>query len=342
MHNARQNRRFFLGTALALAASTSSFGQATADTATMSDTADGGGRSGAAFFMVTAVNGSAVQETALSLSTQASLGRGPFMVAKTAKRPIPAGRVELQLRGLQSTAAPIDTLFRSLFKGGNPEVVGAVTVEIAAGQFYRATGVLDAYRREIWIEDERGVEVPGSRLTASADPALLKDMEGAAFVTTNVRYEGDWISDAPLPQLPFIPLGARLKVTDWGSNRATVLVDGRKMRMGIDWARGRETIQQFVGRITSAEDPRPKLAGLPELTRDAIRSGRVLPGMTREHVLQALGRPRVDLNPSLDAPEWMYHTADNEELFLVFDDRGLLKDIDGSRKARSLVRYEMP
>lgn len=290
--------------------------------------------------MLVAVDGKEVSETALSASSRASAGRGAYMVVRGAERSVPSGKVTLTLRGVQTHVAPIDSIFRAIFRGGNPEVSGSVTVELAPGQRYRANGVLDGFKREVWLEDDKGVEVPGSKVAIPPDPELVKEMEGAAFTATNLRYEGDWISEVSWPNQAFVPVGARLKVVDYGSNRVSVLIDGRKMRMGIDWSRGKETIQQFVARATTTEDPRKTIATYPEKVRHAIRSGRVFLGMTKDQVLIALGRPRVDFVPSLNASEWRYQVPEQEEMFLVFDDAGTLKEVDGSRKARKFVLYE--
>jgi hypothetical protein len=310
--------------------------------AVIADTSDGGGPGGGTFFMLLSVDGTDVPETALSESARASFGRGAYMVVKGAERQVPAGKVTLKLRAIQTHVAPIDSIFRAIFRGGNPEATGSVTVELAAGQRYKVNGVLDTLRREVWIEDDRGTILPGSTVTGPVDADLLRQMEGAPFVTHNLRYDGDWISEAPSPELPFVPVGSRLKVLDYGSNRASVLIDGRKMRMGIDWTRGKETIQQYVARVTSTVDPRSQLATFPEKIRNAIRSGRVLAGMTREQVLMALGKPRLDFTPSLDEREWKYQVYGQGDLYVVFDEVGLLKEVDGSRQARKLVVFETP
>jgi len=310
--------------------------------AVVTDTSDGGGPGGGTFFMVIAVDGTEVQDTALGASARASFGRGAYMVVRGAERSVPAGKLALKLRGVQTHVAPIDTIFRAIFRGGSPEVTGTVTVELAAGQRYKVNGLLDTFKREVWIEDDRGAEVPGSKITAAADPEVLKQMEGASFVATNLRYEGDWINEASSPDLPLVPLGSRLKVLDYGSNRVSVLIDGRKMRLGIYWTRGKETIQQFVARVTTATDPRTVLATFPERTRNAIRAGRVHPGMSREQALMALGRPRADFTPSLDDKEWKYEVSGQGDVFVVFDEAGLLKEVDASRPARKLVVFEAP
>lgn len=309
-------------------------------TAIVDDTSDGGGPGGGTFFVLEAVDGVEVPNTALSASFRASAGRGAYMVVKGAGRPVSAGRVTLKLRGIQAHVAPINSIFRSIFRGGNPEVAGAVSVDLAAGQRYRVIGVLDGFKREVWIEDDRGIELVGSRVSVAPDPELLKQMEGSTFIKTNLRYEGDWINEASLPHQAFVPVGARLKVLDYGSNRASVLIDGRKMRLGLDWTRGKETIQQFVARVTGEEDPRATIAAYPERVRNAIRAGRVFPGMTKDQVLVSLGRPRIDLTPTLNEKEWTFEVPEQGELFIVFDEAGLLKEVDGARQARKLVLYE--
>ncbi len=342
-HDLRQVRRAFLVAFCTLAVASALGQQAQTEMALVADSADGGGPAGGTFFMVTEAVGVAIENTAWSASARASFGRGAHMVIVQASRMVPAGsKVSLKLRGLQAHVAPIDTIFRAIFKGGNPEVLGTVEVELTPLARYRANGVMDAMRREIWLEDEKGVVVPGSKVAAPVDPNMLKAMEGASYVTSNLRYEDDWISESPFHNLPYVPIGARLKVSDYGSNRASVLIDGRKMRMGVDWSRGTETVQQFVARVTSSEDPRPKLASFPERVRTAIRAGRVFPGMSRDHVVMALGRPRLDLVPNLDAFEWKYITGEREEMFLIFSEAGTLKEVDASRKVRGLVLYEGP
>lgn len=310
-----------------------------APAAVVTDTAEGGGRAGGLFFFLAAANGVDIEETALSASRKASFMRGDNMVIKGASRPVASGAVSLTLRAIQTHAAPISTAFRAIFKDGDPEVVGTVQVTLAPGQAYRVNGFMDSFRREVWLEDSSGSLVPGSKVVGQPNTALLEQMQGAVFTKTNLRYEDDWINETSAPHLPFVPLGSRIKVTDWGKNRAAVLIDGRKMRIGIDWTRGLETVEQFFARISTPDDPRPQLDGMPSQIRNAIRSARVVPGMTREQVLLALGRPRLDFVPDLEAAEWRYDVPVEEEMYLVFEGK-LLKAVDGSRKARAYVLQE--
>jgi hypothetical protein len=334
------NRRHVMSTAVALSLlSQRGFAQDSAS-AIVADTAEGGGPGGGLFFMAVAVNGTDLRETALTASLQASRGRGAYMVVRTTGRAVPSGKVALTLKAIQTGSAPITSIFRAAFKDGDPEVAGAVNVDLSPGERYRVNGFLDAFRREVWIEDSKGIEVPGSKVTAPPNPELQKQMDGAAYTKTNLRYSDDWINETSLPQLPFVPLGSRIKVTEWGKQRAAVLIDGRKMRLGVDYMRETLSIQSFFELVTMPVDPRPAIAALPEATRNAIRAARVLPGMTREQVLVSLGRPRPDFVPNLDAKEWRYEVPGDDEIFLLFADSGALAGIDGSRKARKLILYE--
>lgn len=138
---------------------------------------------------------------------------------------MPAGPATLVLKGVLTHIAPIDKLFRALFKGGDPLLEGSVAVHLQAGRSYRVTGAGDALRREVWIEDDTGA---------------------------------------------------------------------------------------------------------------------MLPGMSKEQVLMALGRPRLDLTASLDADEWPYPGVDNDEVCLVFGDGGVPKDVDGARKPRRALLHDAP
>jgi hypothetical protein len=334
--------RALLGGAILLACGGAIAQSASPGQAIVADSSDAGGQMGGTFFVLTAVGGNEVVETALTASRRASAGRGAYMLIQGAERPVPAGPVSLTLHALHAHAAPMATFVRSVFRDGTPEVRGTVQVELLPGHRYKVRGAIDALRREVWLEDERGAEVSGSRVTAQLPAELLKQMEGAVFLKSNLRYEDDWINEGMSPSLPIVPVGSRLKVVDVGSNKASVLIDGRKMRIGLDWTRGMESVSQFIARVTGTGDPRLVLATWPERTQAAVRSGRVLLGMSRDQVLMSLGPPRLDHTPRLDEREWKYEVPEQEELFLMFDDAGLLKGVDGSRKARGLVIYDGP
>jgi hypothetical protein len=297
-------------------------------------------RSDGTFYIVEAIDGKEVPN-ALERSRAASFNQGNRWRIVPFEREVPAGKTKLALRAIQASVMPAATIFRSVFMSGEPEVRGTAEFELKPGQLYRVNGHLDDYKREVWLEEEGG-PIVGSKISVSADPALVKAMEGASYVTTNLRYDGDWISNDPAVGLPFVPVGARMKVIEFRKDRAMVLIDGRKMRVGIDRPSD-ETIQEFVARITSRDDPRPRLASLPDDPRAAVAAGRVLQGMSREQVVMALGRPRIDQVRSLEQTEWSYRVhSDDSEIFLLFGASGRLELVDGSRKARAAIFLGAP
>ncbi|HEY4637009.1 MAG TPA: hypothetical protein VIH23_01990, partial [Burkholderiales bacterium] len=75
--------------------------------------------------------------------------------------------------------------------------------------------------------------MPGqSASTTAAAPALP-----AGYTCCNLHYENDWISDANWSSMSMIPAGASIKVLDYGRYRIMTEIDGRKMRLGLDYGR---------------------------------------------------------------------------------------------------------
>ncbi|MCY1559258.1 hypothetical protein D9M68_962780 [compost metagenome] len=90
------------------------------------------------------------------------------------------------------------------------------------------------------------------------------------------------------------------------------------------------------------EDPKRKIASFPPAVGAAILAGKVMPGMTREQVLMALGYPVASENPSLDAPVWRYWRDSWSEFQVNFDAQGLVKDVAGNAVALSRVLAAAP
>ena len=138
---------------------------------------------------------------------------------------------------------------------------------------------------------------------AFATSANAQDLlEG--YTCCNLHYDKDWISDANWRRAAMIPAGAKIKVLEYGSNRATVEIDGKPMRIGVEYGKKEESIQQFMQKIVVKNNPHAKIARYPENIRNAIATGTVVPGMTREQVIISVGYPPMHKTPSLDTPVW--------------------------------------
>lgn len=277
----------------------------TGPVAQLTDSSEGGGTSGGTFYFLAEVDGRPTATDALRASLGASRGRGANMVMQGATRLVPAGRRELKLEARHAYAAPIQGLFQ---RSGPEPVEGKLSVELQDGKHYRVAGRLDAMRSEVWLEEADTGRIVGDKIigqpsarNAAEAAEISRAMAGANYTCCNLRYEGDWISDANWMGLPFVPAGARIVIKDYGRHHANVLIDGRPMRIGLDYGREQQSVQQFAPTLVTQADPRVRLASYEARVQAAIRAGQVLPGMTREQVTMALGPPRSDGTRSLDA-----------------------------------------
>ena len=208
---------------------------------------------------------------------------------------------------------------RSAFDGqGSPvraisvapaEVSGTIEVDLKPGETYKVAGALDAFRREVWLVDQQGRQV-GPRIVdrSAADAAAASDF---SYTCCNLHYDADWISDANWISQPMIPAGSRIVVKGFGRHRAHVEIEGRPMRIGLDYGRKGSSIEDFMTRIVVKDDPRKRFAAWRPEIRSAIAAGRVLVGMTRDQVIMSLGYPRMDRTASLDALRWVYTSIDD-------------------------------
>ena len=152
-----------------------------------------------------------------------------------------------------------------------------------------------------------GVVVAGFAAALCAGPVAAQAPLVAGFTCCNLHYDGDWISDANWSTLPMIPAGARITVRSYGfNNRAYVEIDGREMRIGHDYGRAQESLEQYVAKLVVRESPKRRIDRFPKPIREAIAAGRVVPGMTREQAIITAGFPPTHRTPSLEAPVWNY------------------------------------
>jgi hypothetical protein len=151
------------------------------------------------------------------------------------------------------------------------------------------------------------------------------------YTCCNFHYEKDWISDANWRYLPMIPAGAKIKVLDYGSNRAAVEIDGKPMRIGHDYGRREEKLEQFIAKLVVKNDPKAKIAKYPEKVRNAIKSGSVIPGMTREQVIISAGYPPTHKTPSLDSSVWNMWASRTGRYEVHFTGKGTVEKLVGNQ-----------
>jgi hypothetical protein len=166
-----------------------------------------------------------------------------------------------------------------------------------------------------------------------------KEPHFAAYTCCNLHYSGDWVSDLNYSSDTRIPAGAPIKIVDYGRWRLITEVDGKKVRIGLDYGRRQETLAQFARKLTVDKDLRFRIASFPPVVQDAIRAGKVLPGMSKEQVVIAVGFPARHETPSVDGSEWkLWHTS-RIPYTVRFDERGRVKEIEIDPEQRAKVVY---
>lgn len=170
--------------------------------------------------------------------------------------------------------------------------------------------------------------------TAAAAPSLP-----SGYTCCNLHYENDWISDANWSSMPMIPAGASIKVLDYGRYRIMTEIDGRKMRLGLDYGR-QQPLEDWARKIVVGDDPRRKIAAWPAPVRDAVRAGKLAIGMSKEQVLVSLGYPPMHQTPSLEASQWKYWHTGFGSFLVVWDAAGRVKDVIADPQTRYAVVRE--
>jgi hypothetical protein len=168
-----------------------------------------------------------------------------------------------------------------------------------------------------------GIALAGASAAAEGKP------EG--YTCCNLHHDKDWISDANWRNLPMIPAGAKIKVLDYGMNRVHVEIDGKPMRIGQDYGRREETLEKFAAKLVVRNNPRGRIDRYPDKLRAAIRQGRVIPGMTREQVIVAVGYPPTHKTPSLDSTVWNHWGSRAGRYEVHWTPKGTVEKIVGSQ-----------
>jgi hypothetical protein len=161
------------------------------------------------------------------------------------------------------------------------------------------------------------------------------------YLCCNMRSYGKQISDINYDEqgMSIVAVGTPARITGYDFRWVDLDVGGRPQRLKNDYSRDLTNIA-FGQRYVVTEDPKIKLAGYPEKTRQAIAAMKVTPGMTREQVLMALGYPVSSENPKLDAPLWRYWLDTWAEYQVVFEPGGTVKNVVAS--PATLNRVSLP
>ena len=163
-------------------------------------------------------------------------------------------------------------------------------------------------------------------VTAASAQALPE-----GYTCCNLHYDKDYISDANWTHAAMIAAGAKIKVVSYGNNVANVEIDGKPMRIGQDYGRKQESLEAFVSKLVVKANPHGKIDRYPEPVRAAIKEGKVIPGMTREQVIIAVGYPPTHKTESLDAKVWHHWQSRAGRFEVNWSDKGTVESVNGQK-----------
>lgn len=159
------------------------------------------------------------------------------------------------------------------------------------------------------------------------------------YTCCNFHYDGDWISDANWSSLPKIPAGTPVRILEYGDNRVSVDIGGRRMFLGLDYGR-KQSLRAWAQLMVVSEDPKRRIAAWPAAAREATESGKVAIGMTKEQVIVSLGYPPAHATPSTDALQWKYWHTTHGTYLLVWDANGRVKEVVADPPVRFAVLFD--
>lgn len=175
-------------------------------------------------------------------------------------------------------------------------------------------------------------------LAAGSLPARAQPLPAEGFLCCNLRSDGSWASDANYQEggKQVIAAGTPVKPLSWGRYRINVEINGARHAIGNDYSRTLP-MEEFAKRWIVPQDPRLEIAKWPAKVQQAVKTARVMPGMTREQVFTAIGYPMASENPNLDALMLRYWLSSFAEFQVIFDDRGTVKEIQTDATTRNVV-----
>jgi hypothetical protein len=175
---------------------------------------------------------------------------------------------------------------------------------------------------------------------AAAADRSVSPLPFQGFACCTLHYEKDWISDGNYAILPSIPAGTPITVLKYGRHKAYAQINGQPMRLGHDYGREQETLDQWVHKVVADVDPTAKISTYPPGIQAAIRQGRVMVGMTREQAVIAVGYPLTSETPTLDSPIWRHWVSSFEEYQLLWGPDGLIREISAVDTVKNAIVYQ--
>jgi hypothetical protein len=165
--------------------------------------------------------------------------------------------------------------------------------------------------------------------------------KSVGFLCCNMRTDGSWITDINYDEngKHVIAVGTPVKVLGQGRYRIKIQVEGKEQAIGNDYSRDM-SLDEFARRYVVPENPALKISSYPRKIQDAIGSGRLAIGMTREQVIMSLGYPVSSENHDLKSKFWRYWLSTYAKFTVKFDEQGRVTGLQTDPETQEKVLAE--
>jgi hypothetical protein len=142
------------------------------------------------------------------------------------------------------------------------------------------------------------------------------------FLCCNLRYDPakPEITDTIAAQGTMVPFATRVEVQKV-TRDTVVFTPAGHPAITLDYEHGgRLSFDTYLSRLFVTEDPRLKLKKVPARQVKQVEKATIVPGMSRDQVLLAVGYPPADRTPALEAMTWTYGDGAGSDAFVVYFD----------------------
>lgn len=126
------------------------------------------------------------------------------------------------------------------------------------------------------------------------------------------------------PTHSFIPYGSQFRLEKWRRGFALITTTGEKIYYQFSKRHMKMSVETYINTILSRNSVSYDLQGVD---KEGVSAGKVLPGMTKDAVMIALGYPATHRTPQLSANQWVYWRNRFTTRTVTFDNNGIVTDI---------------
>ena len=174
------------------------------------------------------------------------------------------------------------------------------------------------------------IAVLGSACNRGPAPEVRQQLENReAFTCCNIHYQTEDVSDANYWVGKTLPAGTPVKIEKIGRDTATFRSGDLVLTLTHQYGTGEESLQQYLDKVLTKTDPRPRLAVYSSAVRRAIANSKIERGMTRDQVIASLGYPPTHRTRSTQEREWTYWYSRWITYKVSFDESGKVSDVAG-------------